>query len=188
MNYPKPYFSDIPGVGCLDIDYIFFEAECPILFTCRDLEENLYLCICCDIRDEQRWIISPTTADKLIKLIKNKISLFDAFHSDFVFVAVWKKDYQKEKIEKRNFNDINLQDIPDKEEFLDAEDGEYNDYLEKLHDSTYSISYFSLTQRMSVFTLTTYLKNYNLNNNINDTIQGGCSEWITTLKEPMLLS
>ena len=41
---------------------------------------------------------------------------------------------------------------------------------------------------MSVFTLTTYLKNYNLNNNINDTIQGGCSEWITTLKEPMLLS
>ena len=99
MNYPKPYFSDIPGVGCLDIDYIFFEAECPILFTCIDLEENLYLCICCDIRDEQRWIISPTTADKLIKLIKNKISLFDAFHSDFVFVAVWKKDYQKEKIE-----------------------------------------------------------------------------------------
>ena len=72
MNYPKPYFSDIPGVGCLDIDYIFFEAECPILFTCIDLEENLYLCICCDIRDEQRWIISPTTADKLIKLIKNK--------------------------------------------------------------------------------------------------------------------
>ena len=89
-----------------------------MLFTCKDLEENLYLCICCDIRDEQCWIISPTTADKLIKLIKNKISLFDAFHSDFVFVAVWKKDYKKEKIEKIDFNDIDLYDIPDKNRIL----------------------------------------------------------------------
>ena len=41
---------------------------------------------------------------------------------------------------------------------------------------------------VNVSRFATYLKNYNLNNNINDTIQGGCSEWITTLKEPMLLS
>ena len=54
------YFNNIADIGSLYLDYVFnyFENE-PIIFTCISEYGKIYLCLCSEIRKEQKWIISP---------------------------------------------------------------------------------------------------------------------------------
>ncbi len=52
------FFENVSGVGNLYLDYVFdeFNGE-PILFMCKNSVGGLYLCLCSEIRYEQRWVI-----------------------------------------------------------------------------------------------------------------------------------
>lgn len=128
------YFENIVGIGNLEIDYVIFEANYPVLFTCVDKDKQLYLCVCCDVRQEQRWIISRTTNENIIGLLTNKVTLRDAFRnqSDENYIVTWKYGTQKEKSKKVRFNQIDPLDLPTENEFLEAEDGEFKEYIDRL--------------------------------------------------------
>lgn len=66
------YFENIDQVGKLYLEYVFYEFEYePILFLCTDKNKNLYLCLCSEIRYEQKWIITKCNMD-ILKLLLNK--------------------------------------------------------------------------------------------------------------------
>lgn len=74
------YFENAESVGNLYLDYIFYEFEKePILFTCEDSRKRLFLCICSDIRYEQKWVIAPSSIAVLKALIEEKIDIASAF-------------------------------------------------------------------------------------------------------------
>lgn len=126
MKIPKPYFTNVPHVGDLEFYYAFYMLERPILFICKDANNNVYLCSCCELYPELQWVIAKISIQEILSLIDNKLSLFDIFQSsENKWVAEWKEGDLTERIYEVNLFDDDM--LPDKGEFLDAEDGEFND-------------------------------------------------------------
>lgn len=76
------YFDNVIQIGKLYLDYIFYEFESePILFSCVDEQNNLYFCLCSDIRYGQRWVIIPRTITQMEELIEDKCDIASAFLS-----------------------------------------------------------------------------------------------------------
>ena len=71
------YFENVPEIGDLAIEHIFYEYEEPILFVCMDRSQARYLCSCSKIG--QQWLVGSITAAELVKIIDRRISLSDAF-------------------------------------------------------------------------------------------------------------
>ena len=77
------FFSGIPHSENLFLDYVFNEFNMePILFTVRDSEYNLYLCLCYEMRNSLEWIVSKISNAALSNLINKKKSIREVFLSD----------------------------------------------------------------------------------------------------------
>jgi len=134
MTIPSPYFKNITGVGSLTVEYIIFEANYPALFTCRDSLGELYLCLCYDSRQEQQWIISKTTSQLVIDMLCDKISLYDSLVSPYNknYIVKWSYASQQENVLEIEFENIDKLDLPTQGEFIEAETGEFGEYINQL--------------------------------------------------------
>ena len=85
----EEYFSSIPGIGDLYLDQVLykFEAE-PILFPCLDSNKRLYLCLCSEIRYNQKWIIVEYSPETLEALTDRRIDIASAFLKVVEVIAV----------------------------------------------------------------------------------------------------
>ena len=67
----KP-FMKIDKLGELRIDVVLFESYYPILFTCLNENNDLFLCVCCQSNKEGRkWLITKTTPNIVVKVLKD---------------------------------------------------------------------------------------------------------------------
>lgn len=127
MGEPKAYFKNIPDIGSLFIDFIIFEYQYPVFFICTDSNKEYYICLCCDIREEQRWIISKTDIDTIIGVLTDKITLLDSFRKskdDINFIVTWSYKDEKPNVKKVKFEDIDKEDLPLEGEYYEAEENE----------------------------------------------------------------
>lgn len=131
MRIPNPYFKNIPFLGNLVMDYIIFEDGYPVLFVCKNDKNRLYLCDCCDIYAEQKWLIAPVTLKVLRQMFENKITIREVFElaEGYCCVATWHKGDLHEKYEIISAGDFQSEDLPEKGAYIDAEDDEYADYI-----------------------------------------------------------
>lgn len=85
----EAYFTDIPNIGDLSLEHVFYEYEEPILFVCTDASGKRYLCSCC--RLSENWIIRQTDEFALINMIDNRISLdrMFRFHDGKTLFLSW---------------------------------------------------------------------------------------------------
>lgn len=155
----KIYFNDVPDVEKLYLDEVFFEFEnIPILFSCVDIYEKYYLCICSEIRKIQKWVITPISSELLIKMLKDKITIYEAFKESIEnkIIAQYNRatDISYKKVK---FVDIEECDLPDKDEFLEDEDS-FVDYINELA-SNKDYDFSSLNNHL--MTYSTNDKNYN---------------------------
>lgn len=134
MRIPNPYFKNVPCYGNLSMEQIIVEYVYPLLSVLKDDRGNRYLCICFDTRGAQQWIITPISTRNLIKLLKNKLTLSAPFESgDNPKVhAVRNYGDKKEYFNLLDANQIPEENLPVKGEFLDAEDDEWNEYIERI--------------------------------------------------------
>ena len=74
------YFINVIQIGNLYLEKVLnkFEDE-NIIFICKDLNGNRYLCICYEFRLSLKWIICKITPETLIKLIANRIDINTVF-------------------------------------------------------------------------------------------------------------
>lgn len=134
MYIPNPYFSNIPQMGDLILDYVFVEDGYPILFVCK-ADENYFLCICRTLRPEQKWVVSEILLDDLKKLIKGEIDIHDAFISNRKgrsCIVKWSASIIKEQYQVIPTLSLDLNEIPSKGIFLDED--ETGNYLEQLEN------------------------------------------------------
>lgn len=74
------YFENVINIGNLYLEYVFLEFyKEPIFFTCIDANERMYICLCSEIRGEQRWIISECSLDVLRKVVTGTIDMASVF-------------------------------------------------------------------------------------------------------------
>lgn len=75
----KLYFCNVDGIGELFLDRVLLEFEQgPVLFTCKDVTGDLFLCLCSEIRSEQKWIVSKCELETLRELVGQKIDILSA--------------------------------------------------------------------------------------------------------------
>lgn len=127
---PNPYFENVPLIGNLHMYYMIFEDDYPVLFICSDeeYEYNLYICLCCDVRYEQRWLIAPISRSKVVSLITDRITLSDVFEKaeGNCYIARWTHDNGM-SYEVITADKFPKEDLPIKGEYLEAhEDDVYN--------------------------------------------------------------
>ena len=71
------YFENIPYIGDLALEHIFYDYGEPVLFVCRGTNNKRYLCSCCKL--SERWILSQVSEEELIQLIDDSISIRSLF-------------------------------------------------------------------------------------------------------------
>ena len=130
------YFKDVPIYGDLEIDYIVVEDTYPVLFVLKNGKNDRFICVCCEVRDEQRWIINSITCEDLIKLLTDKITLADVFKiNDFVkIVAIRNYSTKIETYYSTPPKSLDERDLPMPGVYLEAEPGEHNQYIELLEN------------------------------------------------------
>lgn len=134
LMIPKPYFRGIPGIEHLDFYYSFYELERPILFLCKDSKGQMFLCSCCELYPKLMWIISNINAETLRRMMDNEISLVQAFTmGELKFVACWERGDPVERIKAIDSFDASM--LPDADEFLDEEDGEFDDLRNQMRNT-----------------------------------------------------
>lgn len=83
------YFDNVIQIGKLYLEHIFYEFESePILFSCVDERKNIYLCLCCEIRYGQRWIITKCSITTLKALIEEEIDIASTFLTTPDIIAI----------------------------------------------------------------------------------------------------
>lgn len=91
----KSFFRDVPGIGPMEIEHVFYEYEDPTLFVCVDMAENRYLCACCKLGEE--WLVGKASENILVQMMDDKIPLDVVFSqkSDNAFALFWNGDHLK---------------------------------------------------------------------------------------------
>lgn len=156
MKIPNPYFKNIPGYGNLSVEEIFFEDYYLILFVLISEKGQRLLAYCCDVREEQRWILSPVSNQDVIDFVHNRIPIYDLLTkaSDHIVVV---RDYAtcKETFKFVSTIDLDELDLPAKEEFLDVDIEDYETYLSKLETTT---PYITLVSYSAIWTASYHIQ------------------------------
>ena len=128
-------FYEIPSLGNLVIDQVIFETYYPIIFTCMNEKKDLFLCVCCCANESgKKWLITKTKPQVLVDMLRDRITVRDAFlkYPD-VQVTVIDSINKKEPIfDFENKSDWDAQSstsLPDVGEYLEAEDGEFDEEI-----------------------------------------------------------
>lgn len=131
---PNPYFSNVPDLGDLELDYVVVENECPIVFFCKDKQDKLYFCNCVTMQNIQKWVITEIERKTIIKYFKGLISNYEIFKNSHhkVYVVTWNYGYKSENYKIVSSANVSDDDLPPKDSYLCADPGEYDDYIEIL--------------------------------------------------------
>lgn len=134
MRIPNPYFENVPCYGDLKMEQIIVDYVYPLLFVLKDKLGNRYLCICFDTRGKQQWIATPISVNDLIDILTNKLTLskpFEDANSKKIY-AVRNYETKIDSFKIVNAFDISPDNIPEKGEYLESEDGEWDEYIQTI--------------------------------------------------------
>lgn len=128
-------FSSIKDFSGLKIDTVLVEEQQPILFTCTDSKHNVYLALCpFDDAKHIMWYLTKTNYDVLIDLLKDKITIYDAFKavSNKKYIIIYNIDGVSSKCVP--FEALDERFLPVKGEYMDTEDDEFCDEIRAFHE------------------------------------------------------
>lgn len=106
------YFENTPEYGDLYIDYIFHYDDQPILFTLKDDFSNLYLCVCYELCEYQKWFIAKVDFDDLKEMNDNKKSVLELFLKNQSLLQAQRKSFT---------NEIDTDLLPEKDFYLETD-------------------------------------------------------------------
>lgn len=137
MRIPDPYFEGTP-YGDLKMEQIVVEYIYPLLSILIDNDRRRYLCICFKTEGSQEWIVTPIQDSEIKKLLTNNLTI----NAPFLDMTTKKlhivRSYEtlKETYYEIKGNEISKEWLPADGELLDAEEGEWSEYI-----NTHLLSY-----------------------------------------------
>ena len=150
VSIPNPYFKNVPGYGDLKMEQVIVDYVYPLLSVLKDDLSRRYLCMCFDTRGAQQWLITPILNNALAALLENKIKLASPFEDPHSRKILVNMDYRTkaETFQVLDACQVPKEDIPEAGEYLDAEPGEWDEYIRTLKDRV-PICYRSRLNRSS---------------------------------------
>lgn len=124
-------FIELKKYGQLYVDKIFFESYFPIIFTCKNNDGKVFICVCCQNNEKGcKWLIGKTNGLNIIKMLEDKITirqLLLEYSSEKISVDYVKDEYTI----TYNNSDWNEDSpyLPKKDSYMYAEEGEFDDEI-----------------------------------------------------------
>lgn len=124
-------FLNIEKIGELKMDKIFFESYYPILFTCLNEDNDVFLCVCCQADlNIKKWLITNVTPGTIVDFLSNRITIRDSFLRDkgLKYTVIFNNKTREFQIEEDNIKDWEKEeniDLPTAGEYIDAEEDEF---------------------------------------------------------------
>lgn len=158
------------------LDYIY-----PVLFTCIDDFENMYLSVCYTANASKTcWLLAKVDPSQVINLLSNKKTIREMFECDNLW-NLYKigndTEIHVEKIE--NYKTFDQDAFPAEGEYMDADDGEFSEeikiFQERISTEKYTLKlqkYFEhLTKFVNInldkMTFSQYTDSYNFQKHEN---------------------
>lgn len=110
----KVFFDNVVDIGTLSLDFVFIEFEFePILFTCIDATNQLYLCLCSEIRAEKKWLVSKLRPQDLSKLVNGTLDIDSALKINDKLIVITQKISGEEISVRRLISELDPLDFPE---------------------------------------------------------------------------
>lgn len=118
----------------LYIDMVFVEEKSPILFTCIDEFDDMYLCSCHRSDSEKKeWIIVRTPPENVLDLLTDRITIQSAIIScEDIYIATLSNGIPAPQISRTKIDKISPDILPTAGYYMEADDHEFDDEIEVL--------------------------------------------------------
>lgn len=127
----KIYFENTPKYGDLYIDYIFHYDDQPILFSLKDKFSNLYLCVCYELREYQKWFIAKVDFNDLKQMNDNKKTVLELFLKNDSLLQAQRKSFTKIiNYAFETTKEIDQDLLPEKGFYLETDNEEQEEFNE----------------------------------------------------------
>ena len=127
-------FRKIPMFENLKMDTVLFESKYPVLFTCT-INEDVYLFICCMVNEQFiNWIGTKMDYKTLIQLLKNEVTIRDAFLAITDEKIMINYDGKELVADIVNKDQVPMELLPTVGEYLDTENDEYSEEIAKFEE------------------------------------------------------
>lgn len=127
----KIYFENTPKYGDLYIDYIFHYDDQPILFSLKDEFSNLYLCVCYELREYQKWFIAKVDFNDLKQMNDNKKTVLELFLKNNSLLQAQRKSFTKIiNYAFETTKEIDQDLLPEKGFYLETDNEEQEEFNE----------------------------------------------------------
>lgn len=140
------YFEHVITIGNLYLEHIFLQFEMePVFFTCVDEKDNLFICLCSDIRGGQKWIISECSLYTLDRLITGTMDISSSLCIPEHLVLITRDLQGHEKSCMINTCDVDPLDLPKAGTLLKCDIESANAYfmVKKSGDFILNVEYVS---------------------------------------------
>lgn len=115
----------------LYIDKIIFESYFPIIFTCKDDKNNIYMCVCCQNNEKGiKWLVGKTDSKSIVKVLEDKITIRELLlHNteEHISIEYINGDYSVE------YNNSDWKEnsiyLPKKDSYIYADEGEFDEEI-----------------------------------------------------------
>lgn len=117
-------------LGTLYIDRILLETSYPILFLCKNKEEEHFICVCClNNSNGTKWLVGKVNPADIIKMLKNEITIRELFlNCTIEKITVDCVDgIITTELDSKDWQSIYL---PKEDSYIDAESGEFTEDIE----------------------------------------------------------
>ena len=126
--------QNVPELKGIRLDMVLFEAKYPVIFTCKK-ENQKYLFSCCAYNtNEVKWIGAKTDSNTVLKMLKNEMTVRDAFLKGDGEMMVISYDGQKVICECLDKDRVSPKLLPAEKMYFEAEEGEFQEEMERLRD------------------------------------------------------
>lgn len=135
MPIPNPYFKNVPGFGDLKMEQVIVDYVYPLLSVLRNESGRRFLCMCFDTRGAQKWLVTPISTQVLSALLKNEVTLSSPFEDPHTLKMriVMNYDTRHELFQMLSAKQIPTEELPEPGEYLDADPGEWAEYIKLLN-------------------------------------------------------
>ena len=122
-------FITLNKYGELYIDKILFETYFPIIFTCKNENNDIFICVCCQCNENGcKWLVGRTNGSFIVRMLQNEITI-----RQLLLDCCTEKisvDYKNQEYAiAYNNSDWNEESdyLPKKDAYIDAEGGEFDE-------------------------------------------------------------
>ncbi len=162
------YFSGIPDIGDLILVATLFDFDgYEVVFICRDINFNIYLCVATDVLYGYTCLITKTSLHDINLLINDKATVYELLVKKSEIIEC----IDRNKFNIKNMEDFSMDDLPEKDEYLELSSDEINIIKFQINDIYMTdIENLDVVLQNNPDSLLEYRQNYNNELNSNDII------------------